>query len=65
MTAPAVDPTAELARLRRREQELLAEIKQLTVANRELAEAAETSRSFRASVDAGYVDLDLDNWRAP
>lgn len=43
---------AELQRLIRREKELLAKVAELEAANRELAAAAETSRNFRASVDA-------------
>ena len=53
---------AELQRLIRREKELLAEVARLEAANRELAAAAHTSRNFRASVDAGHIDLSIDNW---
>jgi hypothetical protein len=55
---------AELQRLIRREKELLAEVARLESANRELTAAAETSRNFKASVDAGHITLDLDNWEA-
>lgn len=65
MTAPAVDPAAEVERLRRRERELLAEIRKLTAENTELAAAAETSRNFKATADAGHTNLDLDNWGNP
>lgn len=53
---------AELQRLIRREKELLAKVAELEAANRELERAAETSRNFRASVDAGHIDLSIDNW---
>ena len=56
---------AELQRLMRREKELLAEVARLEAANRELEKAAETSRNFRASRDAGHIDLNLDNWGNP
>jgi DNA-binding CsgD family transcriptional regulator len=56
---------AELQRLIRREKELLAEVERLTKANAELAAAADASRNFKASHAAGYIDLDLDSWRAP
>ena len=53
---------AELQRLARREKELLAEVARLTAENRELAAAAETSRNFRADLDAGHTTLSIDNW---
>ncbi|MEU9444605.1 hypothetical protein AB0D42_27740 [Streptomyces sp. NPDC048304] len=53
---------AELQRLIRRERELLAEVDRLTKANAELAKAAESSRNFKASVDAGHIDISIDNW---
>ena len=56
---------AELQRLIRREKELLAEVARLTAENRELAAAAQTSRNFKASVDAGHTILDLDHWGNP
>ncbi|GAA3113512.1 hypothetical protein [Streptomyces echinatus] len=58
MTATA----AEVVRLRHRVGELEAEIKRLAAKNRELEQAAETSRNFKASVEAGHITLDLDNW---
>ncbi|MGZ0231176.1 hypothetical protein [Streptomyces sp. CPS1] len=57
MTAPA----DEVDRLRAREQELLAQIAQLTNENHELRVAADASRNFKASHAAGYIDLDLDH----
>ena len=56
---------AELQRLQRREKELEEEVARLTAENRELALAAETSRNFRASLDARHITLDLDNWGQP
>ena len=63
MTAVGVD-LAEMKRLQQRERELEAEIARLTAVNRELEQAAETSRNFRASVDAGHIDISIDNWEA-
>lgn len=65
MTAPTVDPGAEVKRLRQRVGELEAEIARVTKENAELTAAADTSRNFRASVDAGHITLDLDNWGTP
>ncbi|MFD5798788.1 hypothetical protein ACFWIO_35695 [Streptomyces diastatochromogenes] len=62
MSASAVDPAAEVERLRRREQELLGKIRRLSAENTELAAAAETSRNFKADLDAGHTNLDLDSW---
>lgn len=61
--APAVD-LAEMQRLQRRIRELETEIKRIAAENRELEEAAKTSRNFKADLDANYITLDLDSWRA-
>jgi prefoldin subunit 5 len=55
-------PAAEVVRLRRRLGELEAEIARLTAENRELTAAEQTSRNFKASVAAGHITLNLDNW---
>lgn len=51
---------AAMARLQQRVDELEAELAAKEQLNFELQAAAESSRNFRASVAAGYVDLDLD-----
>lgn len=61
MTATA----AQLARLQARVSELEAALKAEKQRNVELTAAAEASRNFRASVDAGHTNLDLDNWGNP
>ncbi|CUW31718.1 hypothetical protein [Streptomyces reticuli] len=59
------DPQAAIGRLQARVAELEAELVAQQRLNFELQAAAETSRNFRASVSAGYVDLSLDTWPNP
>lgn len=67
MTAPAAAPStadaktlAAIDRLQKRVAELEAELAAKERLNRELTEAAKTSRDFKASVAAGYIDTYLE-----
>jgi hypothetical protein len=67
VSVPAADPAGDetravIGRLQARVAELEAELAAKERLNFELKAAAETSRNFRASVDAGHITLDLDNW---
>lgn len=62
MTATDDEIRAENHRLRARVTELEAEVAAQQRLNFELQAAADSSRNFKASLAAGYVDLNLDAW---
>jgi hypothetical protein len=70
VTAPVVDPAGDetpvvIGRLKARVAELEAEVTALERTNFELKAAADTSRNFRADLDAGHTTLSIDNWGQP